>query len=82
MTIAERYEEGIAQGWQPYWVLWCIHTKAEDFNYAGHKNEVEYKQWIVGKHLDFSPKTAGKAKDNDYSMKFIEWLKEKEEEAK
>lgn len=82
MTVEEKYNEGVSQGWQPYWVLWCIHAKAGRFSYAGRKNEVDYKQWIMDRHLEFSPKTVGRVKDNDYSKNFIEWLKEKEEGAK
>ena len=75
MTVEERYQEGIAQGWQPEWVLWCIHMKSKDFEYKGFTEEEKFVNWLCEKHLEFEP-SKDKRKESDYPNRFFAWLKE------
>ena len=75
MTVEERYQEGIAQGWQPEWVLWCIHTQAKDFEDKGFTEEERFVKWLYEKHLEFEP-SIFKTQESDYLNRFLTWIKE------
>ena len=69
----KKYQDGINQGYQPYWVLYCLRNGLE----FDHKTltMVNFINWIMGKHREFEPEEKNRCRTL-YAKDFLDWLKE------
>lgn len=78
MTIDEQLVCWQKQGYQSYWIMFCLYN-----NYSNERVNVykpreiftKYSSWISSKHNEFEPDEQ-KRRSADYPVRFIDWLKE------